>query len=114
MKYTAILKLKKMLDEANIPYQSFTDDHLGMKDFITENPLYADMYPMYALRLNDKIDVIQGYSTYGGRQDLLEIMGAMTVEEIEHDSVVGWLTAEEVFKRFKYCYENNTDIYKEN
>lgn len=32
MKYTEISKLKEMLDEANIPYQSFTDDFFHVKD----------------------------------------------------------------------------------
>ena len=41
-------------------------------------------------------------------------MGGLTEEENEdYYSVLGWLTAEEVFKRFKYCYENNTDKYKD-
>lgn len=36
----------------------------------------------------------------------------LTEEERETDSVLGNLTAEEVFKRFKYCYENDTAVYK--
>ena len=35
----------------------------------------------------------------------------ITREELENDSVLGWLTAEEVFKRFKYCFENDSSIY---
>lgn len=42
----------------------------------------------------------------------LEIYGAMTVEESQDDSVLPGLKAKEVFKRFKYCYTNNTKIYK--
>ena len=33
-------------------------------------------------------------------------------KEEEDDSVLGYLTAEEVFKRFKYCYEHKTSTYK--
>ena len=40
-------------------------------------------------------------------------MGALTEEEMKNDDVLGFLTAEEVFKRFKYCYENNTNVYVE-
>lgn len=113
-KYTEILKLKKMLDDARIPYENFTDDFFHtkerMKNSYTINP---DSYPAYQLRLNKDIDVIQHYGSYGESQDLLEIMGALTVEEYEGDSVLGYLTAEEVFKRFKYCYEHGTRFYKE-
>lgn len=28
------------------------------------------------------------------------------------DDVLGYLTAEEVFKRFKYCYKHNTSVYR--
>lgn len=70
-------------------------------------------YPAYQIRLNKYIDVIEYFGSYGQENDLLEIMGGLTIEERENDIVLGYLTAEEVFKRFKYCYENNTSIYKE-
>ena len=41
-------------------------------------------------------------------------MGAMTKEELEQDGVLGRLTAEEVFKRFKYCWEHQTSEYVDN
>ena len=44
-------------------------------------------------------NVLQGYHEKYG--DLIEIMGLLTPEEEEHDSVVGWLTAEEVFRRIQ-------------
>ena len=60
------------------------------------------------------ISAIEGYGTYGyGGWDhgslgstekdgeLIEIMGLLTPEEQEWDSVVGYLTAEEVFRRIK-------------
>lgn len=52
------------------------------------------------------ISAIEGYGTYGygldGEQgDLIEIMGLLTPEEEKYDSVKGWLTAEEVFRRIK-------------
>lgn len=47
------------------------------------------------------ISAIEGYGTYGVEQDLIEIMGLLTPEEEECDSVVGYLTAEEVFRRIK-------------
>lgn len=58
------------------------------------------------------ISAIEGYGSYGfggwdhgtlGSDekdgDLIEIMGLLSPEESEHDSVVGYLTAENVFQR---------------
>ena len=115
MKYTEILRLKTMLEEANIPF-TFTDDFWGVKNGKIPpyfGSLYQNKYPAYQIRLGDLADAIQHDGSYGNAQDLLEIMGGLTEKEEEHDSVLGYLTAEEVFKRFKYCYEHNTSIYKE-
>lgn len=117
-KYTEILKLKRMLEEAGIPFE-FTDDLLGAKEKIKEcspreKNLYRVQYPAYQIRLGDFADVIQHYFSYGAKEaNLLEIMGGLTAEEAQCDSVLGWLTAEEVFKRFKYCWEHQTSVYKE-
>lgn len=99
--YKEILKLKDMLTEANIPFK--------FKKLL-------DGYQIIMYDRNQKAicDVIEHFGSYGNAEDKLEIMGALTEEESENNSVLGYLTAEEVFKRFKYCYENNTDIYKEN
>lgn len=99
-----ILKLKEMLEKANIPF-IFNDDFFnGYKK------------PSYQIIIFDKdnkqiCDAIYHFGSYGYEQNKLEIMGALTEEENEDDSVLGYLTAEEVFKRFKYCYEHNTNIY---
>ena len=52
------------------------------------------------------VSAVEGFGTHGygleGEQgDLIEIMGLLTPEEEEYDSVRGWLTAEEVFERIK-------------
>ena len=60
------------------------------------------------------ISAIEGYGSYGYGSgdhglfgtnekdgDLIEIMGLLTPEEQQYDSVVGYLTAEEVFRRIK-------------
>ena len=44
-------------------------------------------------------DVICHEYSYGHDAGLLEIMGLLTEEESEVDSVAGWLTAEDVFER---------------
>lgn len=119
-KYTEILKLKTMLEEANIPF-TFTDDFWNVKKLgerIKNDPYFVELfrnkYPAYQIRLGDLADVIQHDGSYGNGQDLLEIMGGLTEKEKEEDNVLGYLTAEEVFKRFKYCYEHKTSTYKEN
>ena len=92
-----IFKLKVMLDNAEIEHEFYDrTDKLGFKDYIkyqiiVYNPITED-------RL---ISVIEGYGTYGYEKDLLEIMGCLSKKEEKHDSVLGYLTAEEVFKRIK-------------
>lgn len=111
MEYKEILRLKEMLDKANIPF-TFTDDFFEVKD--DDNFLHRKaLYPAYQIRLECGVDVIEYNGSIGCKKDLLEIMGALTEEESEDDCVLGNLTAEEVFKRFKYCYENNTSVYKD-
>lgn len=107
-KYTEILKLKKMLEEAKIPFE-FEDDLYEQKkaNYPSKN------YPAYKITLSPDVDVIQHKYSNGEEQNLLEIMGGMTVEEMKVDDIKGYLTAEEVFKRFKYCYEHNTSVYVE-
>lgn len=100
-----IFKLKRLLDEAKIPYW-FTDDFFGGY----KEPSYQIVIPDNEIHL---CDAIYHYGSYGYGQGTLEIMGGLTAKERENDSVLGHLTADEVFKRFKYCYEHSTDLYKE-
>lgn len=123
MEYKEIFRLKKMLEEANIPFE-FTDDLFHVKDKSIKNKglnyiMLDSFYPAYQIKIykngakEEKIcDVVQNCISYGNKQDLLEIMGGLTEEEQRCDSVLGYLTAEEVFKRFKQCYENGCSTYK--
>ena len=108
MSYTEIFKLKKMLEEADIPFE-FTDRNHGFDEFFFES--YQFEYPCsYKNKDNERIcSIVEGYGTYGNDKDLLEIMGLLTPEEIESDSVCGWLTAENVFERIKKHYEQRSD-----
>ena len=101
-----IKRLHEMLNEANIPH-TFTDD---MFENLIFYPSYQIVIEKDGIRL---CHAIYHYGSYGYEQGLLEIMGGLTEEERGYDEVLGYLTAEEVFKRFKYCYENNTSLYKE-
>ena len=95
MECSCINKLAELLDEAGVPY--------------TRNPIWGGEQ----IRIGALCDAVCHNFSYGNEDDLLEIMGALTKEEMESDGVLGWLTPEEVAKRFEYCYRNNTDIYCE-
>lgn len=98
--YNEIFKLKELLEKGNIPFE------------------FKNIYDGYQIIIKNKnnfriADAVEHNFSYGAEEDLLEIMGGLTEEEEELNSVLGWLSSEEVFKRFKYCYENNTKVYKE-
>jgi hypothetical protein len=57
------------------------------------------------------MDAIEHYGSYGNSCDELEIMGLLTPEEVEYDSVVGYLTAEDVFERIRKHYNGEWDDY---
>ena len=94
MEYNEIKVLHEMLVEIDIPHT------------------FEQMFGGYQIRLNANVDAVEHDGSYGRNQDLIEIMGGLTKEENEDESVLGYLTAKEVFKRFKYCYENKTSVYK--
>lgn len=88
--YNEIFKLDFMLTKANIDHCFRTRDVANNKFYqITINSIFGG-------RL---ISVIEGDGTYGANQDLLEIMGCLTLDELKEDTVKGYLTAEEVFER---------------
>lgn len=96
MKHACINRLAQLLDEADIPY--------------IRNPIWDGEQ----IRIGIICDAVCHNFSYGNEDDLLEIMGAVTEEEAEDNSgIVGWLTPEEVAKRFIYCYKNNTSTYQE-
>lgn len=118
-KYTEILRLKVMLEQANIPFKFYSK----MGGFQIE------IYSAKDGRL--LCDAIEFKGSMGYEEDLIEIAGALegtpaTPEEkakyggatdLEdyidyYADVLGHLTAEEVFRRFKYCYEHDTRFYK--
>lgn len=93
--YQKILKLDKMLTEANIPH--------------TLDKLFDGWQIGYPVRVNTRgcvMDAIEHNGSYG-----LEIMGLLTPEEAEHDDVVGCLSPEEVFERIRKHYSGEWDDY---
>lgn len=126
-KYTEIFKLKEMLELAEIPYL-FIDKYKEEKILMNKNNylkmlehyqilIYDDMRDMmhegelYPILEEEKrvISIIQGYGTYGSNVDLLEIMGLLTEEEEKEESVVGYLSAENVFDRIEKYYKNKKE-----
>ena len=113
---TEILRLKVMLEQANIPFKFYRK----MGGFQIE------IYSAKDGRL--LCDAIEYKGSMGYEENLIEIAGALegtpaTPEEKNgatdledyidyYADVLGHLTAEEVFNRFKYCYEHDTRFYK--
>ena len=88
--YTEILKLKKMLEKVNIPFE-WDENH------------FDGFHLIYSSEGKTICSVVEFNGSYGACCDLLEIMGLMTEEEKQEteDDVLGWLTAEDVFNRIK-------------
>ena len=86
-RYDEILKLKNMLEKAEIPFE-FSEIFGG----------YHITYPSNKFRI---CSVIEHDYSYGNAQDLLEIKGLLTKNEKKYDDVIGYLSAEEVFKRIQ-------------
>ena len=103
-KYKEIFRLKKMLEDANIPFDFFEMDPDARKII----PEFEHWHINYPNRGDFIVSVIEGIGTYGEQDDKLEIMGGLTEEEKEEGyEVIGWLTAEEVFERIKKLEEEN-------
>lgn len=95
-KYNEILKLKDMLEKAGIRFKF--NNHAGG-------------YHLSYSNFKEKVvcSVIEHDYSYGSEKDLLEISGLMTKKEMEEtqDTVLGYLTAEDVFQRIKNHWEKN-------
>ena len=103
-KYKEIFRLKKMLEDDNIPFDFFEMDPDARKII----PEFEHWHINYPNRNKFIVSVVEGIGTYGEQDDKLEIMGGLTEEEKEEGyEVIGWLTAEEVFERIKKLEEEN-------
>lgn len=108
--YKEIFKLKVMLDDKKIPYE-FLD-----RSMVINNTLHKPFYQIIVY-IPDKeleeevrlISVVEGYGTYGEKNDLLEIQGCLTKKEEKEDSVKGFLTAKNVYKRIVKNYFKDSD-----
>ena len=98
MKYEEIYKLKNMLEEAKIPFD-FKENH------------FDGYHLMYPRKGGCVCSVVEFDGSYGAEKDLLEIQGLMTVKENKEtrDTVLGYLSAKNVFKRIKCHFEARND-----
>jgi hypothetical protein len=98
MKFKEIFRLKKMLEEANIPFQ-FSENFNG------------GFHIVYSFEGEEVCSVIEHEFSYGREKDLLEIQGLMTEQEMEEeqDTVLGYLTADNVFVRIKNHWTASKD-----
>lgn len=119
-KYKEIFKLKKMLEDAEIPFswiENWDYDEEKLKNFKKIAPDLIEHYQIcYPVFDPDHrwISVIEGFGTYGAEQDRLEIMGGFTPwemyeQDLNEGSVMGYLTANNVFNRIKKNWEERKD-----
>lgn len=96
-RFQEILKLDKMLKNANIP-------HVLDRNF--------DGWILYYPSAKERImDAVEFRGSYGNYNDNLEIMGLLTPDEAMFDDVLGDLTAEDVFERIRKHYNGEWDEY---
>jgi hypothetical protein len=106
-KYNEIFKLKSLLEENHIPFE-----------WIEHNEVYKQGYQICYPGKGEKsvCSVIEHSFSYGSQKDLLEIQGLLTEKEEECDSVVGDLTADNVFQRilshWEKIKENAKTVYR--
>lgn len=84
-KYKEIFRLKKMLEDAGIPFDFYERD-TEVRAIIPEWEHWHINYPS---KKGCIISAIEGTGTYGAEDDKLEIMGGLTEEEAKHDTVEG-------------------------
>lgn len=96
--FKEIFRLKKMLDEEGIPYR-FTES-------------FGGWHIIYSDDEDDVCSVIEHKYSYGNAEDLLEIQGLLTEDELKLDSVAGYLSADDVFGRIKRDFYLKNPIEK--
>ena len=98
--YQEILKLDRMLTKENIPH--------------TLKTIFDGWQVCYPVDVSSSVcvmDAVEHYGSFGKDEDKLEIMGLLTPEEEEHDTILGYLTADEVFERIKKHHDGEWDSY---
>ena len=87
-------KLEELLKEYNIPYERYDVSGLDIDGFFDRHQICVPERGE-----NCQWDAICHYGSYGYYDGLLEIYGEIVDEEKDGDSVVGFLTANDVMRR---------------
>lgn len=96
-KYQEIIKLHMLLEDACIP-------HVLREHFDGWQVCYPSAYMSEVVA-----EVAEFFGSYGAEKDLLELMGLMTEKEFEEYSFLGYLSADEVFRRMSEHYNEVTN-----
>ena len=97
--YNEIFKLKSMLEENHIPFE-----------WLEHNDLRNGYQICYPEEDGKRVcSVIEHSFSYGNEKGLLEIQGLLTADEEECDSVLGNLTADDVFQRILSHWEGTKE-----
>ena len=102
--YNEIKKLDKLLTEANIPHYFLAEDDENSYQLVYYGPNGRPMPKpgeSFGIGIGAVCSAIQNAGSFGNEKDLIEICGLLTDEELEENSVKGYLTAEDVFNRIK-------------
>ena len=100
-------KLAKYLHKIKMPFKQYEcDKQWDVDDCIIVMDRHQicvpnQEYPIW--------DAICQRGSYGYKEGLLEIYGVIVDEAIDDDTVVGWLTAEDVIKRLEKTGLNNPE-----
>lgn len=86
-----IQKIQNLLDEHMIPY--IKDLYVGRTTRLT---IHCGLYIIFVTSLAN---------------GNVELLGGLTKRESKHDPFLE-TNAEDAFKRIKYCYHHQTDVYK--
>lgn len=99
---TELDKLEMYLKEHGIKYERIDEDNLG------RSIRHQIAVPCMLENGKTEWDAICQKGSYGFESGLLEIYGSLVNKEIDGDSVVGWLTAEDVILRLECSQEINS------
>ena len=72
-----------------------------------EEDVFNGVVIQYPDNVDCKCSVIEHDGSYGRTVDKLEIMGLLTIEEKSRSSVLGYLTAKDVFDRIMKDYKGD-------
>lgn len=110
------LRLKELLEQTSIPFEFIEDIYGGNYRFFDERDWRSK--PSYHINVYKKdgkklCELHQYVGTFEYRENFVLLFGCLTESELPTFRSCRDVSADEAFKRIKYCYENNTDIYKD-